>query len=250
MKIYCHYTVWNKRAHIPWICEGIRKCIPKGSIIDFVFDNCTDGSQDEFKSLVYAPPNQYGSLHGFSVRSFDSEKKLRMPNTNDAIERFMKSDCALFLTPQDDMKIQDKRIVPNLIKLYQEVQNIGLVGMRDGIMNNEFYSANHSPGGGPTNQTTFLISGEYKAVSFVNDGPLCLSKHTIEKVGLFDTEFWAHYIDNDYCWRAEAQALQNYVMGAEIVHEKWGQIQQSEVWNQEYSTHDWELYKTKWPTKL
>lgn len=249
MKIYLHYTIWNKCAHIPWICEGIRKNIPKGSIIDFVFDNCTDGSQEAVRHLKFAPPTQYGSLYGYEVRYFDSEKKLRMPNTNDAIERFMKSDCSLFLSPQDDMKIQDHKIVQNLIKLYQEVPTIGLVGMRDGIKEGYFYSSNHSPGG-PPDRTTFLNSGEYKDVWFVNDGPLCLSKATIEKVGLFNTEYWAHYIDNDYCWRAEALGLTNYVMGAEIVHEKWGQVQQSEVWNQEYSSHDYDLYKEKWPTKL
>ena len=121
MKFYIHYCIWNKQAHIPWICEGIRKSISKGSIIDFVFDNCTDGSIEAFKHLIVAPPTQYGSLHGYEVRYFDSLKKLRMPNTNDAIERFMKSDCSLFLSPQDDMKIQDKFIAANRVILTSQI---------------------------------------------------------------------------------------------------------------------------------
>ena len=247
MKIYLHYTIWNKQGHVPWICEGIRMTIPKDSIIDFVFDNPTDDGVKQLEAQIDLLESSYGSLKGFKVIYRISKKKLRWPNTNDAIERFMKSDCSLFLSPQDDMKIQDKKIVPNLIKLYQENTNVGMIGMRDGITNGKFWSSNHSPGGGPL--TTFLKSGEYMPVWFVNDGPVCLSKFTIDTVGLFDLEYWAHFGDNDYCWRAEEKGLQNFVMGAEIVHEKFS-AQASEVWNQDYSIHDYEVYKRKWPHKL
>lgn len=250
MKIYCHYTYWNKGGMLRWITEGIKRSLPKGSIVDFVFDNCTDDSENIFKTLIKAPRDQYGSLRDFDVRWFSSTKKLRMPNTNDAIERFMKSDAALFLTPQDDMKLQDPYIAQNLTKLYQECANIGIVGGRDGIIPGRYFSSSHSPGAPFPTPTTYLRSGEYKLVDQVNDGPLVLSKFSIEKVGVFNCDYWAHYHEPDYGWRAQQVGLSNYVMGMEIVHEKWGGIQQSEIWSQEYSSHDYDLHKSRWPDKL
>lgn len=245
MRFYIHYTIWNKAGHIPWICEGLRKSAPKKSVVDFVFDNCTDDSSKNVDLLIGG--NDYGGLKNFKVLRYNSTKKLRWPNTNDAIKRFMKSDCDLFFSPQDDMKVQDKFVFENLETLYTKESNIGLVGMRDGIdtKTNQFYSSCHSPGGG-TGPTIYLKSGEYQRVNYVNDGPICLDKNAVSKVGLFDLEYWAHFGDNDYCFRAEQQGLQNYVMGAEIVHEKWASTQQSEVWSQEYSLHDHEIYNRKW----
>jgi len=245
MKFYIHYTIWNKSGHIPWICDGIKTSAPKNSIIDITFDNCIDDSIKNFETCLRSRENEYGSLKGFIVNYRNSEKKLRWPNTNDALERFMKSDCDLFFSPQDDMKIQDKFVYKNLENLYM-IEGVGMVGMRDGIVmsTNQFYSSSHSPGGGHT--TIWLRSGEYKEVDYVNDGPICLNKNAVEKVGLFDLEYWAHFGDNDYCFRATQNGLQNYVMGAEIVHEKWGNVQPSEVWNQEYSLHDHEVYNRKW----
>lgn len=255
MKIYCSYVYWNKGGMLRWVCDGIKKSLPKGSIVDFVFDNCTDDSEKIFQTLINAPADAYGSLRGFEVRWFSSTKKLRMPNVNDAIERFMKSDAVLFLTPQDDMKLQDPYIAQNLTKLYQECANIGIVGMRDGIIPGRYYSSSHSPGGPPPTPTTYLRSGEYKLVDQVNDGPLVLSKFSVEKVGLFNCDYWAHYHEPDYGWRAQELGLSNYVMGCEIVHEKWGcktcgEIQQSEIWSQEYSSHDYDLHKSRWANRL
>lgn len=240
---------------MPWLCEGIRKSLPAGSIIDFVFENCVDESEKIFRELVKAPRERYGTLRDFDVRIFTSTKKLRMPNVNDAIERFMQSDAALFLTPQDDMKLQDPYIAQNLTRLYQEVQNIGIVGMRDGIVPGHYYSANHSPGGPFPTPTTYLRSGEYQKVDQVNDGPLVLSKQAVEKCGGFNLEYWAHYHEPDYGWRAQELGMSVYVMGVELVHEKWGckicgDIQQSEIWNQEYSSHDYDVHKKNWPNKL
>ena len=107
-------------------------------VIDFVFDNCTDESVYYFKN--------HNIINTHQVVYFESDKKLRWPNTNDAIERFLKSDCDIFLSPQDDMKVQDKFILQNLENLYSRERNIGIVGMRDGIKRdkNQFYSSCHS----------------------------------------------------------------------------------------------------------
>ncbi len=244
MRYYIHYTIWNKGGHVPWLCEGIVNCIPKYSaIIDFVLDNCTDDSEANLRWCM----THENLLKGWDVRVFKSEKKYRWPNTNDAMARFMQSDCDVFLSPQDDQKLQDHHLTANL----EEVLNrrADVIGMRDGINDgNKYYSSNFSKA---TGRTKWLKSGEYREVDYVNDGPIALTKNAINKVGYFDTEFWAHYADNDYCHRAKEKGLKVYVMGAEVIHEKWdckkcGALIPSEVWSQEFSTHDYERYKAKW----
>lgn len=255
MKIFVFYVVWNKAAHIPWICEGIRTAIPDGSIVDFTLDNCTDKTEENLitifnSSIAEQSSIHYGSLYGKKFNSRYSRKKYRWPNTNDAIDRFMDSDCDLFFSPQDDQQIQDKKIIPNLLKLFANEPNVGLVGMRDGIdIEGKYYSSNFSKG---TPKTVWLNQGEYKEVVYVNDGPIAIHRSTIEKVGKFDENFWAHYADNDYSFRCSEFGLRNFVMGADIVHEKWdckncGALKPSEVWSQEFSSHDYNYYRQKWP---
>ena len=238
MKFYVHYTWWNKETHMNWVLDALMYF--DDLIIDIVFDNPKDNSLD------YLLKHRINNKH--KVVYFISDKKLRWPNTNDAIERFMQTDCAVFFSPQDDMKVQDKFIFKNLAALYATEPNVGLVGMRDGVFDgSQYFSSCHSPSGG--RERIWLRSGEYKHVEFVNDGPIAVHRNTIKKAGLFSTEYWAHFSDNDYCFRCNALGLKNFVMGAEIVHEKWGKVSQSEVWNKDYSDHDWEVYRRKWPGK-
>lgn len=241
MKLYLHYTIWNKAAHIPWLVEGIVNCIPKGSILDFVFDNCTDSSLPNLKNLCM------NDLKGYEVRIFESTKKFRWPNTNDALRRFMDSGCDLFLSPQDDQKLQGRTIINDLVK----VPESGIIGMRDGISEGTYWSSNFSRGSA---RTIWLRNGEFQKVTYVNDGPIALWRSTVEKIGLFDEQFWVHYTDNDYSHRCEKEGLENYVMGAEVIHEKWGcrkcgDIQSSEVWGDEFSKHDYNIYRKKWLLK-
>lgn len=241
MKVYLHYTIWNKAAHVPRLMEGVADCIPKGSSIDIVFDNCTDSSLHNFHLVK----KKY--LAGYKVREFESTKKFRWPNTNDAIKRFLHSDCDIFLSPQDDQKLQDRHLIDNLMK----VPESGIIGMRDGVDNGQYWSSNFSRG---TEKTIWLKSGEFQKVTFVNDGPIALHRSTILKVGEFDERYWAHYADNDYSHRCEELDLENYVMGAEVIHEKWdcktcGALIPSEVWSDEFSKHDYNIYKKKWLLK-
>lgn len=246
MKLYLHYTIWNKAAHVPWLCEGIRTAIPKDSKIDFVLDNCTDDTEKNLATMMNV--SGYGSLVGYNVQVHKSSTPYRWPNTNKAIKRFLESDCTHFLSPQDDQQIKDKFIVRNLEDLYLN-ERVGMVGMRDGIdFNGDYFSSMFSDAG---QNVRWLVAGEYMKVRYVNDGPICLSRDVIESVGLFDTEFIAHYADNDYSFRCLRSGFENYVMGAEIVHEKWGckvcgEIQPSQVWLKEIAEHDYERYKKKW----
>lgn len=223
---------------VQWLCKGIKYFIPKGSHVDIILDNCTDKSKYWLENL-----GPY-SLENYVFNFYESTISYRWQNTNEAIKRFLKTDCDIFLSPQDDQKIQDAFLIQNLKDLYDQNKNVGIIGMRDGIINGRFWSAHHSL---ITDNTTWLAAGDYLPVDEINDGPICLSRETIEKIGLFDTEnFISFYTDTDYSRRCTKAGLQNYVMGAEIVHEKWGNVQASTIYTQEIASHDWDNFKKKY----
>lgn len=258
MKVWLCYVIWNKNLHIPWLCEGIKNCIPPGSHIDFIFDHYTDNSKEVLMPLV----NDGGAagLKDFEVAVYESndDRKYRWPNTNDSIKRFMESDCDIFLSPQDDQKLQDRNLIHELQSRFWGMENSytgkkiipGIIGMRDGIdEHGNYFSSQFSKGG---QNTTWLKQGQSMTVKEINDGPIALIKSTIEKIGLFDEQLWVHYNDRDYSYRCNKAGLQNYVLGIELIHEKWhcqychNGVQASEVWSQDFSEHDYEIFKKKW----
>lgn len=245
MKIFLHYVIWNKETMTEWLFKGIDYFLPTGSHIDIVLDNCIDQTE-YFVKECFAGRSNHFTRENFTYEYFKSTKSFRFQNTNDAIERFMKSDCDIFLSPQDDQKIQDDNLTDNLERLYDK-PNCGIVGMRDGITKGQFWSAQHSQRG---RNTIWLSSGESTPVNYVNDGPICLNKKVISQVGLFDVEnFIAFNIDLDYSIRCRQAGFQNYVMGAEIVHEKWGNVIASTLYTQEISAHDEDAYNLKHPNR-
>jgi GT2 family glycosyltransferase len=244
MKIFVHYTIWNKESMVQWFAKGIKYCIPPGSHVDFVLDNCTDSTK-LIVSNLQSDPNF--NLNEYVFNWYESDKKYRWQNTNDAIERFLQTDCTHFLSPQDDQKIQDSFIFQNLQMLYNSAPvKVGIIGMRDGITDGNYLSAHHSHK--VTSPQRWLRSGEYHPVEYINDGPVCLSRECIEAIGLFDVNnFIAFYTDQDYSYRCKQQGFQPYVMGAEIVHEKWGNVIASELYTQEIASHDYNNFLGKYP---
>lgn len=214
MKGYLHYNIWNKEQNMPLIMKGINFFVPKNTILDFSFEDCRDKSFEVFQGLKDTYLSEY------DCRVHQTSKKYRMKNFNDSIVRFLDTDCDFILSPQDDQWIQDSKLFENIIKLYQQESNVGIVGMRDGFTFSfkNYYSSHFSE---KTNELVrWLQSGEYEKVKCINDGALLLSKETINKIGLFDESMNAFYIENDYCARCIKQGLTNYVMGAELIHLK------------------------------
>lgn len=126
MKPYIFYNIWNKPDGVPLIFHGVRKCIPKNSIIDITLENPINDSLDLFKS-------QLPILQEFDVRWNVSNIDRLIRNRNIAIRRFMESDCDVFINLQDDMYIQDSFLIPDLTKLYNENPNAGLITLRDAL---------------------------------------------------------------------------------------------------------------------
>jgi|694.fasta_scaffold10982_25 hypothetical protein len=242
MRGYLHYNIWNKANNIPHILRSINYFVPLETILDFTFENCTDNSISVF--------NTYKDvfLNGYNIRVQEASHKYRMKNLNDAIQRYLQTDCDFILSPQDDQWIQDAFLFNNINNLISNENNIGIVGMRDGFTFDfkDYYSSNFSE---KTHQhKKWLKSGEYQSVKCINDGALLLSRQTINTVGYFNESMNAFYIENDYCARCIKLGLQNYVMGAELVHIKLS-AEKSELYDSDknYGAKDLEILLTNHP---
>lgn len=234
MKTYVSYTIWNKQDQIDWIMRGINYFIPKGSVVHFILDHCDDDSVE--RTIIFA--NKY--LKEFDFFYETATETNRWQNTNVALKRFLQSDCGLFLSPQDDQRIQDSKLISNLLRFNPETT--GIIGMRDGLVGTDgrvTHSAHHSILPNP-DSTTWLSPGEFAEVDCINDGPVAMFKQAVEKVGLFDVEnFKAFYTEYDYALRCKSAGLANYVMGVELVHEKLGKQSASNYgFNSEIAEHD------------
>lgn len=228
MKFYCHYTIYLGSYHIPYLLKGIGFRLPKGSFVDIVMDN--PNNPEECRITFENAKKLY--IQGFNTSFEISNEKYRMPNTNRALRRFLESDYDIFITPQDDQKIQGCDFIENIENLYKE-KNIGIIGGRSGF-DNMRYENMYSSSFVMTHHTKWLKSGEYRAVNLINDGALILSKETVKKIGLFDTNMTVFYIEVDYALRCTKAGLQNYVLGMELIHERWGKKEPSDVYKKEY----------------
>jgi hypothetical protein len=245
MKCYLYYNIWNKESHIDLILRGINYFIPNDVFIDITFEDLKDLSLKNFHH--FNNQQKYLSNHRYTAQ--ETPIKYRMKNINAAIQRFLKTDYDIFITPQDDQFIQDSNFISNIINLYTKEQNVGLVGMRDGFdQTGKNYHSSHFSISSPSFNTKWLKSGEYAQSFFLNDGPLVLHRSTIEKVGVFDTDnFNVFYLEYDYCFRCKNAGLKNFVLGSELLHMKFGNIINSEVYNLEfdYATKDRQALKRK-----
>lgn len=243
MKPYIHYNIWNKEQHIKHILKGINKFVDRNSFIDITFENPQDNSVGEFENLK----SKY--LEGYNFSSLIVSEKYRLKNANNAMRRFMQSDCDFFLTPQDDQWIQDSGLIDNISNIYRKESNVGLIGLRDGFNYNfsNMISSHFSEKTGGT--IRWLKSGEYAKVQAINDGAMIINKDAINRVGYFDAEnFNAFYIEMDYSARCNKAGLSNFVLGAELVHIKLGAIP-SELYKPEldYGAKDLSVLKSKHP---
>jgi hypothetical protein len=243
MRGYLHYNIWNKANHIDLILRGINYFVPKDTIIDFSFEDCKDESLIIFNELK----EKY--LNDYHVIVTEATHRYRMKNFNEAIRRFLKYDCDFIVSPQDDQFIQDSALFDNIKSLLSSVENIGIIGTRDGFTFDfrNYYSSHFSVK--TNNHIKWLKSGDVKLVKCINDGALIIPKKTIEKVGLFDEDMTAFYIENDYCARCIKAGLVNMVLGTELIHLKLYGALASELYETDfdYASKDFKILQTKHP---
>lgn len=242
------YTVFNKKHLIPQIVEGVVKCFGPEDEIIFLFDNCTDGSEEraieEFMGYgrtftAIHPPNEL-----FEIRANNT---ILREATNEVIVLF-----------QDDMVCHDENIkdkIFNLMKLYGD--NLGLMGGRDGFEIreptfpekpvNKVSSWVHKR----TDNDNILDKDAFAERTILNRGPLVFRKELIEKVGYLDESFWPLWGDDmEYCARCAVMDLTNVVFQCDIESNiSWGATRKGSKLKRQLPTimkRNWEKLMDRW----
>ena len=209
------YYIFNKGPFVKNIVNSAR--LYEGLPLLFLFDGCTDDSVQQFMSCR-------PKLKNCRVFTNNSNDLFETFSNNFLLETFETDYCVLC---QDDMLARNTNYLEIALKIQLEDKNAGLIGFKDGyemsIVNKyqDMISASWSLS---KNRKDVLTAGKFVMRSFVNRGPLVVSRKVITKIGLFDTRFYPMFWDdNDYCLRAKIAGLNNYVADSDIQSKpEWG----------------------------
>jgi hypothetical protein len=245
MKHLVGYSIWNKAGAMPWLLGGIKETFTPDKVdLLFVLDNPIDGTDTELIDLLDREFKDWNH----KVVVFN-EEKFKFPIQNWMMRYCMEMEYKSLIAPQDDQRLTDPQLLPNLEKLFEVYGTaLGCIGLRDGF--GKGYSGMFSSTWSESVISTVprLQIGEYREVEMLNDGPLIYPLHLIKAIGYNDiTNFKWFYIEDDYCMRALEAGYKNIVMGNSLIHHKvrasFATIQYD---NTEIVAADLAMLKQKW----
>ena len=209
------YTIYNREDLVIPILKGVAKCFPQACEVIIHFDACTDESHQVFW--------KYRSVLGKrKVRVLRSSRDLfELKSNNLLIDVFTGDVLAIF---QGDMICVDENICERAEKIIAEYgDSLGLLGARDGFEVVGGKRVNLTKNRWSTSKGNRIIrEGEHVEKSFVNKGPIFLTRHTVNKLKGFSEDFYpGSYDDRDFCCRAKYDHdLTNVVMFSKVLEDR------------------------------
>lgn len=252
MVITYGWTIWNKKNLLPKIIFGLNEVIDKEDEAIFVFDNCEDGSVEEFyrlKKFLKVEPKIF----------INHKDQFEISCNNLILRKGVGDFIALF---QDDIVLRDKGFKGKLEAVKNKYKNLGLIGGRTGF---ELSGDRTYP-----EQCYYRVSnwehlekqygerleeGESKTRTILNRGPLMFSRELINEVGYLDEYYYPQVWDDaDYCLRARLDFnKQNVVMGCEVESQlSWGAThnKQTQLNYNKLPRQNWEKLMDRWSDRL
>ena len=226
MKHFIGIGIFGKQDMIRWILEGVAACFPPGRLHVY-FEACQDNSEKNFDEL--AGP----LLPGWTVTKSRGDAIINEGAVHcELIKEFMASDCDYLVVPHDDNQFIDPGIPGQIEKLLSTEKNVGWIGSRDGygIGYVDMVSSNFS---GSNIANLRVKDGEYLPRRMLNTGPVAYTRDLVNAIGMPDGQLVWYWWD-DYSLRAMSVCRQNYLLGMNCKHEKFGTVQ-----------HNHELYKSE-----
>lgn len=212
------YTIYNRQDSIIPILEGIAKCFSKDCEVVMHFDACTDLSRPIFES-------NKGILGKRQIVVRETNPDFFELRGNNLLIGTFTSDVLVIF--QDDMVCADSKICSTIEGLIARYGNsLGLIGGRDGFELSEekrvkfvknYWSPSRTAG-------YYLKLGESRERTFVNRGPIVLTRSLIDKIGGFNTDYCpGTYDDRDFCCQAKfTHSLTNVVMQTHVDERRQG----------------------------
>lgn len=209
------YYIFNRGPFIPRIVECIRQF--DGIPVLVFLDGCTDNSVEEFMKVRHTIRN----LRTFINEPYDLFETL----CNNFLLRTFETECCVLL--QDDLLPRGVEFLDLAAQIMDGDRDCGMIGFKDGYEMaevNAYTDFVSSPWSFSKNRERVLKPGEFVRRTYVNRGPLCVSRKVVERIGLLDERFAPlFWDDNDYCLRATRAGMHNYVAYSDVeCKPEWG----------------------------
>ena len=209
------YYIFNKGPFIGRIVECLRRF--EGFPLIVFFDGCTDDSVSQFMKYRTSLKNCRVFVNG----PYD----LFETRCNNFLLKTFETDCCILC--QDDMLPENTKFIELADKIMLSDARAGLIGFKDGYemkIVSKYEDFVCAPWSFSKFRDKVLMPGEYHKRTFVNRGPLCISRKVVEKIGLLDERFAPlFWDDNDYSLRAVSAGLNNYIAYSEVeCRPEWG----------------------------
>jgi GT2 family glycosyltransferase len=152
---------------------------------------------------------------------------------NIGIRRVLRTDATHILFLNNDTMV-DHRFLAELVEVAESDQKIGIVGPKiyyyDDIQRIAAAGGkiNFWTGNAPTIGRGIIDDGEFediKQVDYVNGCALLIKKEVIERIGVFDEDYFAYYEETDLCTRARRSGFKVVVAPKSIL---WHKVNRSD----------------------
>jgi hypothetical protein len=243
------YTIYNHEALIPKIIFGLKEGFDFKDEFIFIFDNCTDNSYEVFMNLKKYLPSKPKVI-------INQKDEYEIKCNNRALREFTRNTIILF---QDDIINHDQHIKEKISKIVDKYgDKLGMLGGRAGF---EFSGEKRFP------EVTYhrvsnwehldkqygyrLKEWEYKERTFLNRGPIVLTRDLIEKAGYLDEAYYPLWGDDmDYCARCRyTYNLKNVVFQCNVESQlRWGATHngESKLNMKQVMRKNWHLFMSRW----
>jgi GT2 family glycosyltransferase len=202
------YYIFNKEHLIGRIVECLRQF--DGLPVIVFFDGCTDNSVAEFLKSRSSLRNCRVFVNG----PYDLFETL----CNNFILRLFRTECCVLF--QDDLLPKKNKFLNLAERILDNEPNVGLIGFKDGYemkMVNTYEEFISSPWSFSKARNRLLAPGEFVERTYVNRGPLCVTRRLIDRIGYLDERFRPlFWDDNDYSLRAKRAGFKNFVAYSEM----------------------------------
>lgn len=229
------YPIHNKSHMMNEIMNGLIENIKIPIDYIFIFDGCTDNSEELFDKLSK-------ELIG-DIKKIRTDNLFQLKTCNILMKEFKTDFLIMF---QDDMVLEDFNFLDNIIKIHDKYgDDLGIIGCRDGFEKEytEMFSSKFSGNISYFNDRSdrqelkyktknkILSSGEFFEKSVINMGPLIVSRKLVDTVGYFDEIYdIGVYEEMEYSLICKYKYnLKNVILGIDLIHSKFEHKSKNDV---------------------
>lgn len=217
------YPIHNKSHMMDEIINGLVNNIKIPIEYIFIFDGCTDNSEEILDSMSHKLLGNVTKIH---------TKNLFQLKTYNLLMKEFKTDVLIMF--QDDMVLKDPNFLDNIAKINEKYgDELGIIGCRDGfekeythMLSSKFSGSDKHFAG-----SRVIEHGEFHECSIINVGPIAVTRRLVDTVGYFDEIYdIGAYEEMEYSIICKYQYnLKNIILGVDLIHSKFEHKAKKEV---------------------